>query len=392
MVTEQIKTRIAELESFLVEFRRDLHRHPEFSMQEVRTSGRVAEVLEQYGIPYRRIGATGIAADITGGRPGPRILLRADMDALSVTEETGLPYASETPGAMHACGHDCHTAMLLCAGIVLQEMREELSGSVRLMFQPAEEIARGAAAMVEGGALEGVDVCFGKHITPNYPLGTVGYSRGPAASAASFFAIDVNGKSGHGSAPQNAVDAIAASAVMITSFQTLLSREIDPLKNAVVTVGKIEGGDRFNIIPGHVHMEGTARTYYPEVFRHIEEMVKRVVTGVAKTYRCTAEVDYQNLTEVVENEDAMIDLVVCASDRVLGEGVAFRTPPFTGSEDFCEFSTRRPSAFVWLGAGDPEAAEHYDHHHSKFCIDERALKNGAALYAAVAAESLTERS
>ena len=157
ITAEQIREKVLEKEPFLVEFRRDLHRYPDFSMQEFLTSGRVAEVLEQYGIPYRRIGETGIAADITGGKPGPRILLRADMDALSVTEEPGLPYASEIPGAMHACGHDCHTAMLLTAGLILQELREELAGNVRLLFQPGEEVARGAAAMVAGGALEGVD-------------------------------------------------------------------------------------------------------------------------------------------------------------------------------------------------------------------------------------------
>lgn len=390
MTVEQIKAKAEELEPFLIEFRRDLHRHPEFSMQEVRTSGRVAEVLEEHGIPYRRIGETGIAADITGGKPGPRILLRADMDALSVTEETGLPYASEIPGAMHACGHDCHTAMLLTAGLILQEFREELAGNVRLAFQPAEEIARGAAAMVDGGVLEGVDACFGMHVMPRIPLGKIGYCRGATASAASYFRIDVTGKPGHGSAPQNGIDAIAASASMITSYQTLLSREIDPLKNGVITIGKIEGGDRFNIIPGHVRMEGTARTYCSDVFRHIEELVKRVTASTAEAYRCTAEVDYQNLTDVVENDDDMIDLFLRSSEKILGPDAATETAPFTGSEDFCEYSCRRPSCFVWLGFGDPEADVLYDNHHSRFCVDERALKTGVALHVMTAAEYLAQ--
>ena len=363
----------------VIELRRQLHRHPEAGAQEFATAALVRAELDRLGIEWRVCGGkTGTLATIHGAKPGKTILMRGDMDALPVTEETGLPFASEVKGMMHACGHDAHTSMLMGTAEVLNELRGQLCGTVKLAFQPGEEICYGAHAMIEEGALEGVDACFGLHVMGTSPAGTIQIPDGPYMAACNQFTIKVTGVSGHASAPQMSVDAAYICAEILNNLQSIVSRETDPLKTAVVTVGRMEAGTRWNVIAGTGVLEGTTRTYDPAINDALEQQVPRIAAATAEMLRGKAETDYKRLCGVCINDPAVAKIMRGAAAAVVGKDNIDAVGILSGSEDFAEFAERCPSSFAGLGINSKDCC--YPNHHGKFCFDEKVLSTGVELY------------
>lgn len=366
----------------LVETRRDLHRHPELAFEEERTAGVVSERLAALGLaPRRGVGKTGVSAD--HGSERGRILLRADMDALPVTESNGTPYASQSPGRMHACGHDGHVAIGLAVAARLA--RSLAKGAFRFLFQPAEETAGGALAVLADGALEGVTAAFGLHLWNQLPLGKIGVNRGALMAAVDEFSIEVEGKGGHGAAPHETADPIVASARMVEALQSVVSREISPLESAVVTIGTIHGGTAFNVIPSAVRMTGTARSFTEATGKALPEKIGRIVSGTAAAAGVTARLDYRRVNRATVNDRAMADLVIESAARLLGEENVETDTRTLGGEDFSVFLDRVPGCFFFVGSA-PEG-EHRAHHSPSFDLDERALAVGTLLFEAVAREA-----
>lgn len=379
----------AQFTNEIVALRRKIHHVPEVAWQEHETCALVKGELERLGIPYRSCGGeTGILAEIRGGKEGKTVLLRADMDALKVQELTGAEYASEKDGYMHACGHDGHTAMLLGAAMVLHEIREELAGRVLLAFQPAEEVAAGAAAMIEDGALEGVDACFGMHLMTGVDAGTVLIPDEYVLSAADQFRITVEGLGGHASQPHTAVDAVVTAAAIVTALQTIVSRETNPQEAGVVTIGKMEAGTLFNAIAASATLEGTVRTYRDDVREHIEDAVGRIAEGTAAAYRAKAVCDYRRFCKATWNDPVRAKQMRESAAEVFGSEQVRSHGRLMISEDFSEFALRVPSAFALVGIYEEACDAVYPNHNGKFCFDEGVLTKGAALYAKAAMDFL----
>lgn len=375
--------------SEIVALRRKIHHAPEVAWQEHETGALVKRELDRLGIPYRSCGGeTGILAEIRGGREGKTVLLRADMDALKVQEKTGVEYASEKDGYMHACGHDGHTAMLLGAAMALQLIKEELAGRVLLAFQPAEEVAAGAVAMIEDGVLEGVDACFGMHLMAGVEAGTVLIPDGYVLSAADQFRIDVEGLGGHASQPHTAVDAVVVAAAIVTALQTIVSRETNPQEAGVVTIGKMEAGTLFNAIAANATLEGTVRTYRDDVRQHIEDAVGRIAKGTAAAYRAKAVCDYRRFCKATWNDPARAKQMRESAEAVFGCENVRSNGRLMISEDFSEFALRVPSSFALVGIYDESCDAVYPNHNGKFCFDEAVLTKGAALFVKAAVDFL----
>ncbi|HIV87320.1 MAG TPA: amidohydrolase, partial [Candidatus Pygmaiobacter gallistercoris] len=281
----------ADLQDYVVAFRRELHEHPELSNKEFWTTDRIVKELEGMGLTVRRFDPTGACADIVGGKPGKTVALRADIDALAVKEDTGLPFASKIDGVMHACGHDTHAAMLMGATRALVSIKDQLAGTVRVIFQPAEENVTGARMLVKQGVLDGVDMIFGQHIAGMMPVGAMSTAAGPSAAASDHFVIKVHGKSCHGAMPNTGADATLAAANIVCALQSIVSREIAPAEPAVVTVGQLVSGTAKNIVSGEAEMGGTVRTFSRELRKTMPERIERIAKQVAAAYRCTAELD-----------------------------------------------------------------------------------------------------
>ena len=378
-----IKALAHEVFPYVVEMRRDFHRNPEPSFEEFRTTDRIAEELDKMGIPYRRFEPSGLVGDIVGGKPGKCIFLRADIDALSVKEESGVEFASEREGFMHACGHDTHAAMLLGAAKVLNSIRDELCGSVKVLFQPAEELAMGAKHIIAQGAIEGADAGFGMHIFAQMPVGQLGITSGVIHPAADYYKLDVHGVTSHGALPDEGVDATVAAAAIVMNLQTISSREFSPLEPVVVTVGTLHSGQRFNVISNHAELEGTVRLFNEELHQKIPGMMARIAENTAAAFRCTAELDYQFKSDMLVNDEAMTELARDAALKVAGEEHIAPIRRSMGGEDFSAYTHIVPCAFVALGGGG-EAPQHSE----KFCIDESAFETGVAMYAQVAVDFL----
>ena len=337
----------------LVALRRDIHRVPELAFQETRTAGIVAAELARLGIPHRTgVGVTGVVGEIKGGRPGPTLAIRADMDALPIHEETGLAFASTIDGQMHACGHDIHTATLLGVAAVLKDLAPQLAGTVRLVFQPAKEVLEGAAAMIADGAADGIDLALGFHNHPDMPVGSFGFVRGPCLAASDRFDLVVQGKSGHAAHPYAAVDPIVAAAHFITQAQTVVSREIKPLHPAVVTVGMVHGGATYNIIPERVALKGTVRTLHAAARDTAEAALRRLAEGLETTMRVRCTMTYQRMVPSLVNDDRVLEPVLAAVARQMGVAPE-EGEPSMGSEDFAEFAARAPAFHLRIGAGAP---------------------------------------
>lgn len=368
----------------VIELRHDFHQHPEASMAEFRTTDRIAEELDKMGIPYRRFDPTGLIATIQGGQPGKTVALRADIDALSITETADVPFKSQNEGFMHACGHDTHAAMLLGAAMVLNKIKDQLKGTVKLLFQPAEEVAAGAKLAIAQGALEGVDMIFGIHIAGQVPAGVVAICPGVSCSAADIFKIKIIGSAGHGAQPEATRDATVAAAALVMNLQTIVSRELPPTQPVVVTVGKLVSGSRFNIVSGEAYMEGTCRSFDPELHHKLPGIMERIAKETAATFRCEAEVEYHMMTEPLVNDPEALDLVKKATAKIVDKPeMLVISKPQMGAEDFAEYSVHTQAAFAMVGGGSKEP-NHSDH----IVFDEDSFRTGVALHCQVAYDYL----
>lgn len=382
MINETIKKGVLQYKEELTVLRRKLHSEPELSWEEYDTTNFVCDYLDQLGITYRRAEPTGVIATINGGKPGKTVALRGDMDALSVEElNQDLPYASKYPGKMHACGHDAHTAMLLIAAKVLNENKADLPGNVRLLFQPAEEVAEGAKAFVKQGAVDDVDNVFGIHIWSQMPTGTVSCTPGPSFASADLFKVTFKGKGGHGALPHACVDTAIVASSFVMNVQSIVSRTIDTQQPAVVTIGKMDVGTRFNVIAENAVIEGTVRCFDPEVRDHIESHLQHYADQVAALYGATAKLEYTRGTQAVINDEESAKLAQNIVNDAFGVSALYHEKPTMGGEDFSDYFEKAPGCFALVGSGNPKKDTEWAHHHGKFNIDEDALIVGAELYA-----------
>ena len=372
----------------IVAIRRDLHQHPELSWQEHRTAERVCSFLDELGISYRSgVAETGVIADLGPQDAGPRVALRADLDALPIHEETGLTFCSSIDGVMHACGHDGHTAMLLGAAALLNE--EELQTPVRLIFQPAEETGFGARRMVELGALEGVGMIFGGHVDRHYPAGAICVTHGAVNASSDRFEIEIRGQGGHAARPHEAVDAVVVGSLLVISIQTIVSREVNPAHPSVVTVGRFDAGTASNVIAGNAKLQGTIRAQETSVRQHLKDSIRRITTAIGRLHDADISIHISDGTPAVINEDAAVDISRRAAARSAGtENVVQMLHANMGGEDFGFFLDHVPGCYVRFGAQIP-GKEGYPAHSSRFDIDERALAVGAEYFHAVALEAGT---
>ena len=377
-----LKASVKKYEEEMIAFRRDLHQHPELQWEEFRTTQKVADEMDKLGIPYRKTVPTGLIAELVGGKPGKTVALRADMDALPVQElNEGLAYKSLEDGKMHACGHDAHTAMLVTAAKALKEIQSDIKGTIRFIFQPSEENAKGAKAMVEQGAVEGVDNVFGIHIWSQMPSGKVSCVVGSSFASADIFTIDFTGRGGHGAMPDACIDATMVASAFVMNVQAIVSRETHPLDPVVVTIGRMDVGTRFNVIAENARLEGTVRCFSIETRERVKKAIQRYAEHTALTYGATAAVDYQygTLPVVNDEEDALFAQKIIQDS--FGEDALLQEPPTTGGEDFSYFTEHTPGCFALVGCGNPDKDTEWAHHHGKFNVDEDAMKMGAEMYA-----------
>ncbi|MEA2530451.1 MAG: hypothetical protein QOG89_2095 [Thermomicrobiales bacterium] len=364
--------------------RRHLHQHPELGFQEVKTAAFVADRLRALGVEDIKTGIakTGVTGLIRGTGTGQGadkvVLLRADMDALPIEEENEVDYRSTVPGTMHACGHDAHTAMLLGTTRLLLDRRDRFAGTVKVLFQPAEEGGGGARVMIEEGALENpkVDAAFGIHVAQDEPIGTVSVRPGPIMAAADRFTIVVQGKGGHGAQPHLCIDPIAVGAQIVAALQTIVSREVDPTEPAVVTVGAFRSGHAANVIPDTAELRGTVRSFNPAVREQLATRIQELVRGIAAAMRAEVEIKYHFGYPPTVNHPEMTEFAQGVLAEVVGADNVLPAPLHMGAEDFSYFLERVPGCFWFVGSRNPEKGFTWGHHHPKFDIDEDAMAIG----------------
>ena len=375
-----IRTEIKKIENMIIDWRRDFHQYPELSFKEHRTGDVIANELRSMGLePKINVGKTGVTADLEFG-DGPTIGLRADMDALPIQETSGLSFSSKNDGVMHACGHDGHMAMLLGAAKVLTQKVDQYNGTVRFIFQPAEEGEGGARYMIEDGCLEGLDEIYGIHVWNYQPVGEVGVKDGTVLAAADMFDIKIKGIGGHGAAPQGTVDSIVIASHLVQALQTIVSRNTNPLESTVISVGKINGGHNFNIIADEVSLSGTARAYTEENRSLIKTRMKEIIQGIEKTYNAQITFDYKDGYPPTINHTEPAEKVLKAAKQVVGSKAGM---PYLsmGGEDFAYYLKEKPGCFFFVGSA-PNEKELFEtpHHCSHFNMDERALLVGPSIY------------
>jgi len=366
----------------LVAWRRDFHMHPELAFQERRSARVIADYVRELGYQVQTgVAKTGVVALLEGQRPGPVVMVRFDMDALPITEENESDYVSQNPGVMHACGHDAHMAMGLAVATLMMKRRDEISGTLKLVFQPAEEGANGAEEMVKDGVLENPrpDVVLTTHVWNETPVGLVVVSPGAIMAAAEKWNCTVRGKGGHGALPHLTVDPIVAAAQIVTGLQTIVSRNVSPLEAAVVAVGAIHGGSAFNITPPQVEMTGTIRTYDPAVRETVLCRVRQVIEGVAAACGATAELEIIPLTPAVVNDVDVTQVVRAAAEAVVGPENVLSGEQTMGSEDASLFMQDIPGCYFFVGSANAERGLDAPHHNPRFDFDEDALPLGVAI-------------
>jgi amidohydrolase len=369
--------------------RRDLHAHPELGFEEKRTAGIVAARLRELGYEvHEGIGLTGVVGLLRGTRPGKTVMLRADMDALPLTEESDRPYASVVPGTMHACGHDGHVAMLLGAARAIAERRDDVAGRIVLCFQPAEEGKGGAKAMIDDGILDrfGIERAYGLHLFSQLPTGILGFREGPFYASSDSIEIRIEGRGGHGAAPHLSIDPILVAAEFVTSVQKVVSRQIDPIEPAVVTIAAIHGGTTHNVIPTAVTMLGTVRAFDHGVRERMAERIERVLSGVCAASGASYTFDYQWRYPVTSNDVAQTAYTRALMRRTLGIDRVVDSERHMGAEDFSFFAERVPASFFLLGCSRDESTS-FPHHHDHFDIDEAALETGVRALTAIALDA-----
>jgi len=383
---------------FTRSMRRDFHIHPELGFKEIRTGGIVAKELESLGLEVTKgVGKTGVVGLLEGSKPGPTLLIRFDMDALPIVEETGAEYASQNKGVMHACGHDGHTAIGLTVARMLYNHRADLAGIVKFCFQPSEEgfndeECGGNEMMIRDGVLEGpkVDQTLSLHLWNEKPLGWIGAAGGPVMAGAEQFSIKLTGRGGHGAVPHLTIDPIVAAAQVITAIQTITSRNVAPLQAAVVSVTTVQSGTAFNVIPQEALLTGTIRTFDLGVRQTVLERFEQIVHGVAEALGCQVQIDVKRVTPAVINNDDLAAKVQATASRLLPD-LDLETAGYLtmGAEDMAFMQEKVPGCYFFIGSNNKEKHLDYGHHHPKFDFDEEALVRGAALMAAAVADILS---
>ena len=379
-----------DLEARAIAWRRHLHANPELSFEEHETSAFVEQTLRSFGdLEIERPAGTAVVARLHGTRSGKVVVLRADMDALPITEENDVPYVSTRPGVMHACGHDGHTAMLLGAAQLLCERRDELAGEVRFVFQHAEEVPPGGARdIVEAGVLDDADLVAGVHLLSTLHTGHASAAPGSVMAAADLFTLEIFGQGGHGANPHETVDPVVVTAQVITNLQQIVSRETDPFDSVVVSVTTLAAGTARNVIPSSARIGGTVRTLSVARRADVRDAIERVIAGVASAHRATYRFDYEVGYDPVVNDREASAAVQRAIVSELGEEALVEVPPVMGGEDFSAYGAVAPAAFFWVGTGNEELETMFPHHHPRFDIDEAALRDGIAVFARTALDAL----
>lgn len=388
MDTTAIKAEADALRDELIARRRDLHQHPELAFEEFRTSGIVARELTALGLEVRAgVGRTGVVGLLEGATDGPTVLVRADMDALPILEENRTDYTSADAGKMHACGHDAHTTIALGVAKILAGQRDQMAGRVKFVFQPAEEIAGGARAMVADGVLDDPrpDVSLGLHVWNSLPLGKVGAADGAVMSGASRFTVRITGKGGHAASPHLGVDPVVCAAHVVTALQSIVSRSVDPFESAVISVTQINAGDAFNVIPQAADMRGTVRTFSLAVREVVFARMTDVIAHVCAAMGCTGTFSYEHVTHPVINDPVVSAAARDVFKTLLPADALDLSVRTMGSEDMSEFMSDIPGMFFFLGAADPTTDTYYGHHHPRFSIDEEVLPLGVALLSSTVA-------
>ncbi|QWU13468.1 amidohydrolase [Paenibacillus sophorae] len=384
---------IEMLQPAMVEWRRYLHQHPELSYQERETSAFVAEKLESFGLEVRRSeSGYGVIGILKGGQPGKTVVLRADMDALPIQDEKECDYASQKSGVMHACGHDGHTSILLAAASYYSSRRNELRGEVRFLFQPAEEVCPGGAlGMIGEGVLQGADAVYGLHLWSTLPIGTVASAPGPLMASADEFFIDIIGKGGHAGMPHRTIDSIAAGAALVTQLHSIISRFVDPLQPAVLSVGTIQGGYAQNVVAERCRITGTVRAYDTETRELLKRRVEEMVASVPAAYGAESKLDYLMGYPPLVNDEGEAARFFREAPAALGSSVRVeRIEKQMPAEDFAYYVKEIPGCFMFVGAGNPEKNAIYPHHHAKFDFDEEAMLHGLKLMIAMTDSCLNE--
>lgn len=390
-----IEPDVLGLKDELVQLRRTFHMYPEIEFELHRTSKLVADYLESIGLEVKRnIARTGVVALLKGNKPGKTLMLRADMDALPLQELNDVPYKSKIDGAMHSCGHDGHTAMLLVAAKVLASRKDRIAGNIKFVFQPSEERfpPGGAIPMIEEGVLENpkVDMAFGIHLWNALPVGTVGLRAGPLLAAADEFKIILKGKGGHGAYPHACRDPIVAASELVLALQTVVSRSVDPLESAVVTVGKLQSGTAFNIIPETAILEGTVRTLNEQIRGVVKKRMERIIRGVCEAHEIDFELDYKDGTAVLINDAELTKMVRKVAEEVVGKENVVEVPPSMGGEDMSFFLQKVPGVFYLVGSANPAKGLDKPHHSPYFDIDEDALLIGTQMHVSLVMKILGE--
>ncbi|WP_033827410.1 M20 family metallopeptidase [Bacillus andreraoultii] len=387
----QLLQKLDEKKGRMIEIRRYLHQHPELSFKEEKTAQYIANFYKDKDVNVRtNVGGYGVVVTIEGSQPGKTVALRADFDGLPISEEADVPFKSQNPGVMHACGHDGHTAYLMILAESLIEMKDQLKGNVVILHQPAEETPPGGAvAMIEDGCLEGVDNIFGIHLMSLANTGEVAYRSGEMQAGRSYFKVKIQGKGGHGSAPHTSNDSIVAASHFVVAAQTIVSRRINPFDMATVTIGSFDGKGSFNIIKDSVELEGDVRTMSDEVRAKVETEFKRILAGIAQEFDITYDLIYSHDYPVLVNDKEMTELVANAINKAEIPEIkaVVETPPASASEDFAYYLQKVPGSFFYVGA-KPVDGPAYPHHHPKFVINEDSLIIAAKAMAAVVVEYL----
>lgn len=383
---DELKKAVEKLTGKIIEWRRDFHRHPEIAYKEKRTSSVIRQFLESLDIPVSACAKTGLRGVLEGIPGGKTVALRADIDALPLKEEGDREYISKNPEAAHACGHDGHMAILMGVVELLAQKKDQFKGKVIFLFQPSEErIPGGAKRMIDEGALEGVDAVFGLHLWQPLPTGSVGIVKGAMMAQPDAFTITVKGKGGHGSMPHTTVDPILVASHLVVNIQSIVSRNVDPLKPVVVSFGTVKGGTIYNIIPSEVSLTGTVRTFDSSIQSLAKERLKKITQETCQAFGATAEFQYEKGYPPLVNHEDMVDFVIQVAGKTLGADRIQPIEPVMGGEDFAYFLQKVPGAFLFFGMGD---GMEFPHHHPAFDLDEKSLPQGALLMASLALEYL----
>lgn len=388
-IKQAVKTHGEEIR----QWRRQFHQYPELSFQEKNTTMQIAKELDAMGIPYKidEEKQTGLVAKIQGDHPGKTVALRADIDALPVQEQNDVPFKSKNEGCMHACGHDGHMAILLGAARILSEMKDQIYGTVYLVFQPAEETGKGAPYMMRfGDWYKSIDTIFGGHIWIDVPAGKVSVEPGERMAAADEFVIYVHGRAGHGSQPQQTVDATVIASAIVLNLQTVVSRRFSPLDSVVLTIGTMQSGTRFNIISGEAVLRGTTRYFRKEMGKDIKAAMEQIITNTAEAYGGSAELDYFVMVPPVINDESCSRIAEDAVRKIMGDDAVTTLEKTTGGEDFSYYLEDKPGCFALIGINNPEVDAVHSHHSNNFTIDESALPQGAGVYAMYAVDWLKQ--